>query len=135
MGRTPGNDKKHQDSKNYLPEDGNTVTKGTGSQQQLWFISKFSRNGISMLVCQATKLLYLPTTACCQCNPTSFDFCGALGVDPGLCILGMHSTADLHAQPSLLPAVKKQEQEPGGTHLGGHLYQDQRPRGPGLTPR
>lgn len=29
MERTLGKDKKHKDSKNYLPKDGNNVTKGT----------------------------------------------------------------------------------------------------------
>lgn len=38
--------KKHQDSRNYLPKDGNDVTKGTASQQQLLLMSKFSKNKI-----------------------------------------------------------------------------------------
>lgn len=35
MERTLGNDKKHQDSKNYLLKNGNNMAKGTASQQQL----------------------------------------------------------------------------------------------------
>lgn len=38
--------KKHQDTRNYLPKDENNVTKGTASQQQLLFMSKFSKNKI-----------------------------------------------------------------------------------------
>lgn len=51
---TLDNDNKHQDSKNYLPKNGNKVATGTALQEQLLFLIKFSRNGIQMLACVAT---------------------------------------------------------------------------------
>lgn len=85
---------------------------------QLLFVDKFSRNGSDMMDCVATQ----PTSVYCiplPAHSSLFSFCGALGIEPRtLFMLGMLSTAEQHAQSSLLPAVKKARPGTHRTHLG-----------------